>query len=111
VVYNNETYILTKKNANGTWQIYDPNKTGHASKKSVAERNLTMRKEKARVVGYNSGNYLVTPNNSIISLTTNKLMMWAENDPQRLGVLSSKERPYDEPQVDNHLDFDCDAPF
>jgi len=83
-----ETYIITKLNANGTIQIYNPTKEGAAAKKSVSAKNLTPLEEIGKIVEYRDANYLVTPKNTIISLTTNKVMQWAEGDGNRKAILA-----------------------
>ena len=88
VKYNNETYVVTKQNANGTVQIYNPNISGPNGKISVAKDRLSIINEKAKIVTYKGAEYLVTPRNTIISMVTNKLMNWAENDGNRKAILA-----------------------
>ena len=87
VNFDNNIWIVTKQNTNGTWQIYNPNLEGVNSKKSVAEKNLGIRPEIAKIVNYRDQDYLVTPNETIISLVTNKKMNWNNNDGNRIGIL------------------------
>jgi exodeoxyribonuclease-5 len=87
VNFDNNIWIVTKQNTNGTWQIYNPNLEGVNSKKSVAEKNLGIRPEIAKIVNYRDQEYLVTPNETIISLVTNKKMNWNNNDGNRIGIL------------------------
>ena len=87
VTFDNKTWIVTKQNENGTWQIYNPLLEGANAKKSVAEKNLGIRSEIAKVVNYRGQDYLVTPNNTIISLVSNKKMNWANNDGNRIGII------------------------
>ena len=87
VNFDNNIWIVTKQNTNGTWQIYNPNLEGVNAKKSVAEKNLGIRPEIAKIVNYRGQDYLVTPNNTIISLVSNKKMNWASNDGNRIGIL------------------------
>ena len=88
VKFNNETFIVTKINSNGTVQVYNPTLEGPASKKSVSASNLTaIPGSKAVLVDYKSSQYLVTPKNTIISMTTNKAMQWQENNGDRVAVL------------------------
>jgi hypothetical protein len=88
VTFNNETFIVTKKNATGTWQIYDPTKEGTAAKKSVAEKNLVPVGPVAKIVTYKDQEYIVTPKQTIISLTTNKAMQWGEENGDRKAILA-----------------------
>ena len=87
VKYNDETYIVTKQNANGTFQILNPNLQGAASKISVAKNKLQAIGRQAKLITYKGAEYLVTPNGTIISTVTNKAMNWAENDGNRLAIL------------------------
>jgi hypothetical protein len=88
VKFNNETFIVTKINSNGTVQVYNPTLEGPASKKSVSASNLTaIPGSKALLVDYKGSQYLVTPKNTIISMTTNKAMQWQENNGDRVAVL------------------------
>lgn len=87
VQYQDSTYIVTKQNANGTWQIYDPTKEGTAAKKSVAEKNLTPTSSKGSIVTYKDKEYIVTPKGTIISLTTNKKMEWGPENGDRRAIL------------------------
>ena len=87
VKYNDETYIITKQNANGTIQILNPNLQGAASKISVSKDKLQAIGRQAKLITYKSQEYLVTPNGTIISTVTNKAMNWAENDGNRRSIL------------------------
>jgi len=87
VKYSGETYIVTKENSNGTVQIYNPNLQGVDAKKSVSKANLTAIKSKAKTINYKGSDYLVTPNNTIISVTSNKAMRWDENNGDRKAIL------------------------
>ena len=93
VTFDGNTWIVTKQNANGTWQIYNPLLEGTDAKKSVAEKNLGIRPEIAKLVNYRGQDYLVTPNNTIISLVSNKKMNWASNDGNRIGILQLANAP------------------
>jgi hypothetical protein len=42
---------------------------------------------KATFVNYRNAEYMVTPKNTIISMTTNKAMEWAENDGNRRAIV------------------------
>lgn len=87
VKFNGETFIVTKINANGTIQVYNPTLEGPASKKSVSPANVTPVAGKATVVDYKKTQYLVTPKNTIISMTSNKAMQWDENNGDRKAIL------------------------
>ena len=91
VANNGITYIVIKKNDNGTWQVYNPNATGVNSKKSFAEANLTPGFNKAVKVRYRDADYLVTPKDTIISLTTGTKMEWKDNDGNRIAILKLKD--------------------
>ena len=92
VKYNNETYIVTQVNDNGTVQIYNPKLEGAAAKISVSSKNLTPLESKAVVVEHKDAKYLVTPKDSIISLTTNKIMKWTEENGDRKAILQKAGR-------------------
>jgi hypothetical protein len=87
VTYKGETYIVTKMNDNGTVQIYNPLKEGPSAKLSVSPSNLKALQPKASIVSYQGDEYIVTIKNTIISLKTNKMMKWAENDGKRKAIL------------------------
>lgn len=87
VQYQDSTYIVTKQNANGTWQIYDPTKEGTAAKKSVSDKNLTPTANKGSIVTYKDKEYIVTPKETIISLATNKKMEWGPENGDRKNIL------------------------
>jgi hypothetical protein len=87
VTYKGETYIVTKMNDNGTVQIYNPLKEGPSAKLSVSPSNLKALQPKASIVSYQGDEYIVTTKNTIISLKTNKMMKWAENDGKRKAIL------------------------
>jgi hypothetical protein len=87
VQYKGETYIVTKKNDNNTVQIYNPTKEGPSAKISVSPSNLTALESKAKIVTYKSEEYIVTPKKSIISLKTNKLMKWGDENGDRKAIL------------------------
>jgi hypothetical protein len=91
VKYKGETYIVTKINENGTIQIYNPEKEGTGSKKSVSKNNLTPTDALADIVEYKDKKYIVTPKNTIISLTTNKKMNWGENNEDRKAILKLRD--------------------
>jgi len=87
VKYNGETYIIVKQNANGTFQILNPTLEGPLSKISVSKEKLQAIGKEAKLVTYKGVEYLVTPNNTIISTVTNKAMNWTENDGNRRAIL------------------------
>jgi len=87
VKYNNETYIVTQENNNGTIQIYNPNLVGASNKISVSKDKLTALKSKAKIVENKGANYIVTPSNTIISMTSNKVMKYLENDGNKKAIL------------------------
>jgi predicted transcriptional regulator len=93
VKFNDAIYIVTKINANGTIQIYNPTKEGTGSKVSVAERNLTAQPQTAQIVTYNDKQYMVTPKGNIISMATFKQMNWAENDGNRKAIMALIAKP------------------
>lgn len=93
VKFNDAVYIVTKINANGTIQIYNPTKEGAGSKVSVAERNLTPMAEAAQIVSYKDKQYMVTPKGNIISMATFKQMNWADNDGNRLAIMDLAKGP------------------
>jgi hypothetical protein len=93
VRFNNETFIVTKINVNDTIQIYNPTLEGAAAKKSVAMRNLELLNNKAEIVKHKGSSYIVTPKETIISLTSNKAMNWGEENGDRKEILlKSKDK-------------------
>jgi hypothetical protein len=82
VEYKKEPYIIVKQNNNNTVQIYNPNKQGVASKKSVSPKNLKLLSFKAPIVYYpkNKLNYIVTDTNKVISIDVKKIQEVWEND-------------------------------
>jgi exodeoxyribonuclease-5 len=86
VKYENETYIITKLNNNGTVQIYNPTKDSNV-KLSVSPINLTIVKAKGKTVNHKGTDYIVTPKLAIISTISNKVMNWAENNGDRIAIL------------------------
>jgi hypothetical protein len=93
VRFNNETFIVTKININDTIQIYNPTLEGTAAKKSVAMRNLELLNNKAEIVKHKGSSYIVTPKETIISLTSNKAMNWGEENGDRKEILlKSKDK-------------------
>lgn len=100
VKYNGETFIVTKINQNKTIQIYNPLLEGVNAKKYVSKNNLEALDTKAKIVNYQSTDYIVTPKETIISLQTNKIQKWAENDGKRLAILAlTKEAPKEEIKI------------
>lgn len=91
VTYNGTPYIVTKFNAIGTVQIYNPSMEGALSKLSVSKSKLTADKQKGNIVTYLVDEYIVTPNKTIISLSSNKIMNWGDETPQRRNILSLSE--------------------
>lgn len=92
VKFNNQTFIVTKLNSNGTIQVYNPTLEGTAAKKSVAPANIEVVNGKAEIVTYKKASYMVTPKNTIISLTTNKAMQWDESNGDRREVIAMAEK-------------------
>jgi hypothetical protein len=88
VKYKNATYIVTQFNENGTVQIYNPLLEGAAAKIPVSKSNVEILSSKAKIVNYKDANYIVTPKGTIISLTSNKAMEWAENNGNRIAILN-----------------------
>jgi hypothetical protein len=87
VRYKDSEYIITKIIKENLVQIYSPLKEGPNSKLTVSPSNLTFVDIKAQMVEYKDKQYLVTPRNSIISLTTNKIMQWGEENGDRRAIL------------------------
>jgi hypothetical protein len=88
VKYKGATYIVTQFNENGTVQIYNPLLEGAAAKIPVSKANVEILSSKAKIVNYKDTDYIVTPKGTIISLTSNKAMNWAENDGNRIAILN-----------------------
>lgn len=113
VQYNGKTYIVTKQNDNGTWQIYNPLLEGAAAKLQVAEANIKPLDMLAKIVEYKDAEYIVTSKNTIISLKTNKRMMWGETDGNRKAILalagqnSTIIKPNNRPSIDPTDENNC----
>jgi hypothetical protein len=87
VNYKGRTYIVTKINDNGTIQIYSPVIEGENGKLSVSESNLEVTSTKSKRVTHKGADYLVTPKDAIISLTSNRVMKWDDNNGDRIAIL------------------------
>jgi hypothetical protein len=113
VSYNGNTYIVTQQNDNGTWQIYNPLLEGTDAKISVAEANMKPLNMIAKIVEYKDSEYIVTSKNTIISLKSNKMMKWAENDGNRKAILglasqnSTIIKPNNRPSIDPTDENNC----
>lgn len=98
VKYNDETYIVTQFNDNGTIQIYNPTKEGSNAKKSVAKKNLKPLIDKAQIVSYQETgkpepvDYIVTSQNNIISLVTNKIQEWPAENGNRKAIIALADK-------------------
>ena len=88
VKFNEGTFIVTQINDNGTIQIYNPRLEGAEAKKSVAGRNLEILNTQAEIVNYEGTDYIVTPKGTIISLKSNKIMNWDQNNGNRKAILA-----------------------
>ncbi len=103
VIYQNETYIVTKSTGTNTVQIYNPTKEGVNAKKNVALKNLTPTNNKAVIVNYSKNNidYIVTPKNTIISLQSNKIQNWGDENGDRKAIikLANEKRNITPPSV------------
>jgi len=97
--YNGATYLITKENSNGTFQIYSPKLEGVNSKLSVSKENLEVLKSSAKVISYKGSDYLVTPANTIISTISNKEMKWDAKNGDRINILSLAENGILAPEV------------
>ena len=91
VKYQGSTYIITQFNDNGTVQIYNPTLEGDSAKIPVLKENIETLSSKAKIVNHEEEDYIVTPKGTIISLTTNKAMNWAENDGKRIAILEKSK--------------------
>jgi hypothetical protein len=83
-----QIYIVTKQLREGLWQIYNPNLEGSKAKIPVAERNLKPMSTLAKIILYNNTEYIVTPKNTIISLQTNKIQEWGDENGNRKNILA-----------------------
>jgi hypothetical protein len=83
-----QIYIVTKQLREGLWQIYNPNLEGAKAKIPVAERNLKPMQTLAKIVEFKNTEYIVTPKNTIISLQTNKIQEWDDNNGNRKSILA-----------------------
>jgi len=96
VVYNGETYIVTKPLSKPKiWQIYNPLLQGSSAKLSVHEKNMKTLQQKGAIVLYGQTPYLVTAKDEIIDLNTNRKVSWTRNDITRKRVvdLARKKNP------------------
>ena len=113
VTYNGGTYIITQQNADSTWQIYNPLLEGAKAKISVAETNMKALDILAKIIEYKDSEYIVTSKNTIISLKTNKKMMWGENDGNRKAILAialqnrTIIKPNNRPSIDPTDENNC----
>lgn len=113
VTYNGGTYIVTQQNTNGTWQIYNPLLEGAKAKIPVSETSMKALNILAKIIEYKDSEYIVTSKNTIISLKTNKKMMWGENDGNRkaiLGMASQNKtiiKPNNRPSIDPTDENNC----
>ena len=113
VTYNGGTYIVTQQNADSTWQIYNPLLEGAKAKISVSESNIKALGTLAKIIEYKDSEYIVTSKNTIISLTTNKKMMWGENDGNRKAILAMALqnrtiiKPNNRPSIDPTDENNC----
>jgi hypothetical protein len=113
VIYKGKTYIVTQQNDNGTWQIYNPLLEGAAAKLQVAEANIKPLDMLAKIVEYKDSEYIVTSKNTIISLKTNKRMMWGETDGNRKAILALAAqngtiiKPNNRPSIDPTDENNC----
>ena len=87
---DDDVFIVTKVLDDGKYQIYNPTKEGAEAKLAVkSESILPFRTLFANIVELNPGeSYIVTPKDTIISLTTNKIMKFLPNDGKRLKILA-----------------------
>ena len=98
VKYNGEIYIVTQLNGDGTVQIYNPTKEGSNAKKSVAKKNLEPLADRAQIVTYLENgkdgpvDYIVTSQNNIISLVTNKIQEWGEENGNRKAIIALADK-------------------
>ncbi len=91
VIYQNETYIVTKSTGTNTVQIYNPTKEGVNAKKNVALKNLTPTNNKAVIVNYSKN----------ISLQSNKIQNWGDENGDRKAIikLANEKRNITPPSV------------
>lgn len=92
VKYNDGTYIITKPLEGDKIQIYDPTQEGAKAKRSVSKNNVTPLDTKGQVVTYREKEYIVTAKDNIISLTTNKIMNWSEENGDRKAIIELRNK-------------------
>jgi hypothetical protein len=86
---------------------------GTDAKISVAEANMKPLNMIAKIVEYKDSEYIVTSKNTIISLKSNKKMMWGENDGNRKAILglasqnSTIIKPNNRPSIDPTDENNC----
>jgi hypothetical protein len=92
VKYNGGTYIITKPLEGDKIQIYDPTQEGAKAKRSVSKNNVTPMDAKGHIVTYREKEYIVTPKDTIVSLTTNKAMQWGPENGDRKAVIELRDK-------------------
>ena len=98
VQYKDRVFVVLKPTPQG-WQIYNPALAGPYAKRSVSLESLKPLDVKADLVidPKDQKQYLVTPKKAIISLTTGKVMKWAENNGNRKRIAGLAELEVQKP--------------
>ncbi len=92
VKYSGGTYIITKPLEGDKIQIYDPTQEGAKAKRGVSKNNVTPMDAKGHIVTYREKEYIVTPKDTIVSLTTNKAMQWDADNGDRKAIISLRDK-------------------
>jgi hypothetical protein len=92
VKYNGGTYIITKPLEGDKIQIYDPTQEGAKAKRAVSKNNVTPMDAKGHIVTFREKEYIVTPKDTIVSLTTNKAMKWDADNGDRKAIIELRDK-------------------
>jgi hypothetical protein len=74
------------ENSKGITLLFSDNKKMVYQPSSIEQCN--QRWGECIKVTHKGSEYLITPKNSIVSLTTNRIMAWSSNHPTRLAILA-----------------------
>jgi hypothetical protein len=92
VKYNDGTYIITKPLEGDKIQIYDPTQEGAKAKRAVSKNNVTPMDAKGHIVTFREKEYIVTPKDTIVSLSTNKAMQWGPENGDRKAIIELRDK-------------------
>ena len=84
--YKDNTYLILKEKDDKV-QLYNPLLPEGHTKVMVAIANVDLLASSATPVNYRGNDYLVTPKNAIVSLTSGKVMKWGDEHGNRIAIL------------------------